>query len=185
MRLGSYVSEAPIDTTLLRRALGAFVTGITVVTTRNGAGEPVGLTVNSFNAVSLSPPLVLWSLSLRAASFEAFQQAEHFAVNVLAADQRVLSETFAKTGGDKFSAVTWHSGPADMPLLAGTSASFTCRNASQHPGGDHLIFIGEVLAFQQHGRAPLAYANGRYVELRGEHDSAEIVVNPDDVLASR
>ena len=184
MRLDSYVSEAPIDTTLLRRALGAFVTGVTVVTTRNAAGEPVGLTVNSFNAVSLSPPLVLWSLSLRAASFDAFQQAGHFAVNVLAADQTALSETFAKTGGDKFTGVAWHKGTADMPLLEGTSASFTCRNANQHPGGDHLIFIGEVLAFQQHGRVPLAYANGRYVELHSAPDGAEIVVKPSDALTS-
>lgn len=178
------MSETPVDTTLLRRALGAFVTGITVVTTRNAAGEPIGLTVNSFNAVSLSPPLVLWSLSLRAASFEAFQQATHFAVNVLASDQTALSETFAKTGGDKFRGIAWRNGPADMPLLEGTSASFTCRNASQHPGGDHLIFIGEVLSFQQHGRVPLAYANGRYVELRSVSDGAEIVVKPSDALTS-
>ncbi len=170
------MSELPVDTTQLRRALGAFVTGVTVVTTRNAAGEPVGLTVNSFNAVSLSPPLVLWSLSLRAASFEAFRHAGHFAVNVLAADQTALSERFAKTGGDKFAGIAWQSGSADMPLLEGTSASFTCRTATQHPGGDHLIFIGEVLSFQQHGRVPLAYANGRYVELRGAADSTRLAV---------
>jgi flavin reductase (DIM6/NTAB) family NADH-FMN oxidoreductase RutF len=181
-RLDYEVSEAPIDTMLLRRALGAFVTGVTVVTTRNAAGEPVGLTVNSFNAVSLSPPLVLWSLSLRAASFTAFEQATHFAVNVLAADQAALSERFAKTGGDKFANLAWHDGPADMPLLEGTSASFTCRTASQHPGGDHMIFVGEVLSFQQHERVPLAYANGRYVELRRTPDGAEIVVKPGGAL---
>lgn len=179
------MNQAAVDTTLLRRALGAFVTGVTVVTTRNAAGEPVGLTVNSFNAVSLTPPLVLWSLSLRAASFEAFEQAAHFAVNVLAADQRVVSETFARTGGDKFAGVAWHSGHADMPLLEGASASFTCRNTYRHPGGDHLIFIGEVLSFQQHGRTPLAYANGRYVEFHSTPDSAEVVAKPADVIASR
>ena len=177
--------EIPVDTTLLRRALGSFVTGVTVVTTRNAAGEPIGLTVNSFNAVSLTPPLVLWSLSLRAASFGAFEQASHFAVNVLAADQTRLSETFAKTGGDKFSNIAWHSGLEDMPLLDGTSASFTSRNANRYPGGDHLIFVGEVISFQQHGRVPLAYANGRYIELHDAKDGAQVIVKPTDALASR
>ncbi|HUU71710.1 MAG TPA: flavin reductase family protein [Burkholderiales bacterium] len=179
------MSEPPVDTTLLRRALGAFVTGVTVVTTRNAAGEPVGLTVNSFNAVSLTPPLVLWSLSLRAASFKAFEQAGHFAVNVLAEDQREVSETFAKSGGEKFTDVAWRSGHAEMPLLEGTSASFICRNANRYPGGDHLIFVGEVLSFQQHRRGPLAYVNGRYLELHSPTDGTEIVVKPGDAIASR
>jgi 3-hydroxy-9,10-secoandrosta-1,3,5(10)-triene-9,17-dione monooxygenase reductase component len=161
------VSKIAVDPAPLRRALGSFVTGVTVVTTRNGGGKPIGLTVNSFNAVSLEPPLVLWSLSLRAASFDAFVQASHFAVNVLAADQAAISETFAKTGGDKFANVAWASGIEDMPLIEGTAASFTCRNASRYPGGDHLIFIGEVIAFERHARVPLAYANGRYIELPG------------------
>ena len=122
------MSETPIDPALLRRALGAFVTGITVVTTRSVAGDPVGITVNSFNAVSLSPPLVLWSLSLRAASFDAFVQSSHFVVNVLGAQQIPLSERFATTGGDKFAGVAWRKTLADMPLLEGTAASFVCRN---------------------------------------------------------
>ena len=164
------MNKTTFDPNLFRRALGSFVTGVTVVTTRNGGGEPIGLTVNSFNTVSLDPPLVLWSLSLHAASFDAFVQASHFAVNVLAADQAVVSRTFAKTGGEKFDSIAWQSGPADVPLLEGTAASFTCRNANHHPGGDHLIFIGEVIAFEQHARAPLAYANGRYFELPGNLD---------------
>jgi 3-hydroxy-9,10-secoandrosta-1,3,5(10)-triene-9,17-dione monooxygenase reductase component len=156
----------PINPALLRRALGAFVTGVTVVTTRTADGEPVGLTVNSFNAVSLSPPLVLWSLSLHAASFNAFVCASHFVVNVLSAHQKSLSERFATTGGNKFAGVAWRSTLADMPLLEGTAASFTCRNAHQFPGGDHLIFLGEVIAFERAARAPLVYTNGGYAELR-------------------
>jgi 3-hydroxy-9,10-secoandrosta-1,3,5(10)-triene-9,17-dione monooxygenase reductase component len=178
------VSDAAVDTTLLRRALGAFVTGVTVVTTRNASGEPVGLTVNSFNAVSLTPPLVLWSLSLHAASFETFEQADHFAVNVLAGDQRGLSEIFARTGGNKFADIAWHSGPADMPLLDGVCASFTCRNTNRYPGGDHLIFIGEVLSFQQHGRSPLVYANGGYTALYDASDPAPAGVVTDDAITS-
>jgi 3-hydroxy-9,10-secoandrosta-1,3,5(10)-triene-9,17-dione monooxygenase reductase component len=156
----------PINPALLRHALGAFVTGVTVVTTRTADGQPVGLTVNSFNAVSLSPPLVLWSLSLHAASFNAFVCSSHFVVNVLGAHQKSLSERFATTGGNKFAGVAWRTTLADMPLLEGTSASFTCRNAHQFPGGDHLIFLGEVVAFERAARAPLVYTNGGYAELR-------------------
>jgi flavin reductase (DIM6/NTAB) family NADH-FMN oxidoreductase RutF len=166
------MNPPPVDPALLRRALGSFVTGVTVVTTRTAAGDPVGLTVNSFNAVSLSPPLVLWSLSLRAASYDAFVQASHFVVNVLAEDQIPLSDRFARTGGEKFAGVAWRNTVAEMPLLDGTAASFTCRNAHRFPGGDHLIFVGEVVAFEQGARAPLVYANGRYAALRDSPDAA-------------
>lgn len=165
------MSQTPVDPALLRRVLGAFVTGVTVVTTRTAAGEPVGITVNSFNTVSLSPPLVLWSLSLRAASFDAFVQSSHFVVNVLGAHQIPLSERFATTGGDKFAGVAWRKALADMPLLDGTAASFTCRNAHRFPGGDHLIFVGEVVAFEQGVCAPLVYANGGYAELRDDFNA--------------
>lgn len=161
------IREIAVDPAQLRRALGSFVTGVTVVTARNGGGQPIGLTVNSFNAVSLEPPLVLWSLSLRAASFDSFVQSSHFAVNVLAADQAAISETFAKTGSDKFANVAWKNGNEQMPLLEDTAASFICRNANRYPGGDHLIFVGEVIAFKQHRRTPLAYAHGRYIQLPG------------------
>ena len=160
------MSETPIDPAFLRRALGAFVTGVTVVTTRSVSGDPVGITVNSFNTVSLSPPLVLWSLSLRAASFDAFVQASHFVVNVLASHQIPLSERFATTGGDKFAGVDWRKTLADMPLLDGAAANFTCRTVQRFPGGDHLIFVGEVVAYERGTRAPLVYANGGYAELR-------------------
>ena len=160
------MSLKPVDPALLRRDLGSFVTGVTIVTTRTTAGEPVGLTVNSFNTVSLVPPLVLWSLSLRAASYDAFAQASHFAVNVLAADQRALSDRFAKTGGEKFTGLAWREGIAGLPILEGTAASFMCRYTARHPGGDHIIFVGEVLAHESSGRPPLVYAGGRYAEIR-------------------
>lgn len=174
------MSRAPIDQSLLRRALGAFVTGVTVVTTRSAAGEPVGLTVNSFNTVSLDPPLILWSIALRAASYDAFVQSDHFAVNVLAADQIALSESFARTGGDKFASVPWHSALAEMPLLQGTAASFVCRNAHRFPGGDHQIIVGEIVAFQRNERAPLVYANGGYANLS---DDIESVSKPAKVIS--
>jgi len=165
------VNQAPIDPALLRRALGAFATGVTVVTTRSAAGDPVGLTVNSFNTVSLSPPLVLWSLSLHAECFHAFVESSYFVVNVLAAQQIPLSERFATKGANKFAGVTWRKTLADMPLLDGTAAHFACRNMHRFPGGDHLIFVGEVIAFEKSARAPLVYANSGYAELK-EHAGA-------------
>jgi len=158
-------SQTFIDPALLRRALGAFVTGVTVVTTRGPGGTPVGITVNSFNAVSLDPPLVLWSLSVRAVSFDAFLRSSHFAVNVLCQQQVSVSERFAMSGGDKFNGMNWRPGLADMPLLDGTAASFTCRTVHRYPGGDHLIFVGEVIDFERSTLAPLAYAEGSYAEL--------------------
>jgi 3-hydroxy-9,10-secoandrosta-1,3,5(10)-triene-9,17-dione monooxygenase reductase component len=181
----AHVSQEPVDPQQLRRALGSFVTGVTVVTTRTGAGEPVGLTVNSFNTVSLSPPLVLWSLSLHAASFGAFVQADHFVVNVLAADQVSLSERFARTGGDKFSDIAWHATVADMPRLEGTAASFTCRNHHRFAGGDHTIFVGEVVSFEQNARSPLVYANGNYTELRDKLDDDRADVESASLTTSR
>ena len=175
----------PIDPALLRRALGAFVTGVTVVTTRTAAGDPVGVTVNSFNTVSLSPPLVLWSLSLRAATFDAFVQASHFVVNVLGAHQIPLSERFATTGGDKFAGVAWRKTLADMPLLDGTAASFTCRNVHRFPGGDHLIFVGEVVAFERGASTPLVYANGGYAELRDGSSAGWAGAKSRSMVASR
>jgi 3-hydroxy-9,10-secoandrosta-1,3,5(10)-triene-9,17-dione monooxygenase reductase component len=179
------MSETPIGPALLRQVLGAFVTGVTVVTTRTAAGDPVGITVNSFNAVSLSPPLVLWSLSLRAASFDAFVQSSHFVVNVLGAHQIPLSERFATTGGDKFAGVAWRKGLADMPMLDGTAASFTCRNVQRFPGGDHLIFVGEVVAVEQGACAPLVYANGGYTELRDGSNAGRSGAESGNRIASR
>ena len=107
-----------VDPTALRRALGSYVTGVTVVTTRGPGGERAGLTVNSFSSVSLSPPLLLWSLALSAASFEVFEHASHFAVNVLGQDQIYLAEQFALSGGDKF---------VDVDFMTEPPACLYCR----------------------------------------------------------
>ena len=178
------MSETPIDPAFLRRALGAFVTGVTVVTTRSVSGDPVGITVNSFNTVSLSPPLVLWSLSLRAASFDAFVQSSHFVVNVLGAHQIPLSERFATTGGDKFTGVAWRNALADMPLLEGTAASFICRNVHRFPGGDHQIFVGEVVTFEKGACTSLVYANGGYAELRDGSNAGQSGAMSRNMVAS-
>lgn len=156
------------DTRALRGALGGFATGITVVTVCGASGEWVGLTVNSFNSVSLEPPLVLWSLSLASPNCEAVRQATHFAVNVLAADQEEVSQRFASKIADKFDGIACTVGDAGVPLLPGCCAWFECRTVARHPGGDHLILVGEVERFAaEPGRAPLLYFGGAYRRLAG------------------
>ena len=156
-------SQTAFDTRDFRRALGRFATGITVVTTRGADGTLAGLTVNSFNSVSLDPPLVLWSLGRDSPSHEVFEAASHFAVNVLSSEQRDISNNFARSGDDKFAGVDWAPGIHGAPLLPGCCAWFECRVVARHPGGDHTIFIGEVEKIRDDvTRAPLVYFGGEY-----------------------
>ena len=145
-----------------RNALGAFATGVTIVTTRDSTGRDVGLTANSFNSVSLDPPLVLWSLSRQSPSLPAFLAAEHFAVHVLASNQDDLAQRFATRGIDKFAALQVQRGPSDVPLLEHCAARFQCRTAYRYEGGDHVIFVGEVVAFDHSEQAPLVFHAGKY-----------------------
>lgn len=155
-----------LDTRLLRQALGSFATGVTIVTTRDAAGNDVGLTVNSFNSVSLEPALVLWSLALSSQSLlAAFRASGYFAVHILAADQEPLSNLFASHDADKFAALRPVRGVGGVPLLAGCAARFECRTAQSHAGGDHEIFIGEVLTFEDFQQAPLLFHGGQYAAL--------------------
>ena len=146
-----------------RTALGMFATGVTIVTARTAAGELVGLTANSFNSVSLNPPLVLWSLSKMAGSMAAFSTGSHYAINILAADQKDLAQRFATRREDRWSGVEFTEGTAGAPLLCGAAASFECFNRSRYEEGDHVIFVGEVERCQHHGgMSPLLYHGGRF-----------------------
>jgi 3-hydroxy-9,10-secoandrosta-1,3,5(10)-triene-9,17-dione monooxygenase reductase component len=145
-----------------RGALGRFATGVTIVTTRDAAGVDIGLTANSFSSVSLDPPLVLWSLSRNSLNLPVFLNTGHFAVHVLASNQDELSNRFATRGADKFSGLQITRGPGDIPLLADCSARFQCRTTYKYEGGDHVIFVGEVLVFDHTDRAPLVFHGGRY-----------------------
>ncbi len=151
-----------IDPGELRKALGSFATGVTIITARGEDGAPAGLTVNSFNSVSLNPPLVLWTLSNDATCLPTFKVAEYWAVHVLASDQDELSRRFARRGIDKFGGLEIETGVGEVPLLKGCMARFLCRTVSQHQGGDHVIFIGEVLNFDRAESAPLVFHGGRY-----------------------
>ena len=146
-----------------RAALGMFATGVTIVTTRLPDGTPLGMTVNSFNSVSLSPPLVLWSLSRSASALSAFQGCSHYAVNVLGVAQQALAERFASRVPDRWVGVDTVSGAGGAPLLAGSVATFECVNRSRYEEGDHVIFVGEVLrCTHQSDVAPLLFHGGRF-----------------------
>jgi flavin reductase (DIM6/NTAB) family NADH-FMN oxidoreductase RutF len=162
-------SEAPdkFNRRAFRDALGHFPTGVTVITTRNAAGEPVGITVNSFNSVSLGPPLVLWSLAQYSPNLPIFQECTHYAVNVLSSDQVELSRRFGSTQEDKFEGVAWEDGLGGAPLIAGCAAHFECANQFRHYGGDHIIFVGQVERFARFDKPSLVFSRSRYHHVGG------------------
>ncbi len=157
-------AESPsFSTTEFRSALGMFATGVTIVTARSAHGAPVGLTANSFNSVSLSPPLVLWSLARSAGSMPAFERGSHYAVNILAADQRALAERFASKSIDRFADLDFRDGAGGAPVIHGAAAVFECYNRSRYEEGDHVIFVGEVERCSWRADAqPLIFHGGRY-----------------------
>ncbi len=149
-----------------RTTLGRFATGVTVVTALDLDGKPIGLTVSSFNSVSLAPPLILWSLSLVSPHFESFRKARRYAVNVLSAEQQKFSDRFATRNDDHFADLPQHVGLGGVPLIDGCCAWFECVGEAQYPGGDHIIFVGRVERYAP-GAAdlPLIFHNGRYCAL--------------------
>ncbi len=146
-----------------RQALGMFATGVTIVTARAADGSLVGLTANSFNSVSLVPPLVLWSLASSAGSMPALSTGSHYAINILAANQKELAERFAKNRADRWQGVAFAEGIGGAPVLAGAAASFECFNRSRYDEGDHVIFVGEVeRCTHRPGASPLLFHGGRF-----------------------
>jgi 3-hydroxy-9,10-secoandrosta-1,3,5(10)-triene-9,17-dione monooxygenase reductase component len=154
--------RAASDPRALRDALATFTTGVTIVTTRNAKGAPFGVTVNSFNSVSLEPPLVLWSLAKTSRSLEAFQRAEYWAVHILSAEQDALSTRFARAGENKFEGIELESGIQGTPLLPRCTTRLQCRTSFRYEGGDHIIFVGQIVGFDRSDRAPLVFHGGKY-----------------------
>lgn len=150
------------DARELRKALGQFATGVTVVTTCSEDGNRVGVTANSFTSLSLDPPLVLWCIAKAAPSRPAFQAASHFAINVLCANQHYLSRQFATPAEDKFAGVAISESTAGVPIIDGVLAHFLCRNVRQIEAGDHYIVIGEVETFETRDEEPLVFHSGVY-----------------------
>ena len=164
---GHALTVQEFDCRAFRGALGSFATGVTVLTALAPDGEWIGLTVSSFNSVSLDPPLILWSLSCTSPKLDAFRRASHYAVNVLAANQQEISDRFATRSGERFTGVPLREGLNGVPLLEGCCAWFECTQQAQHPGGDHVIFVGRVSRFAQgEPQAPLVFHGGSYRKLQ-------------------
>jgi 3-hydroxy-9,10-secoandrosta-1,3,5(10)-triene-9,17-dione monooxygenase reductase component len=158
------LSPNEVDLTEFRRALGCFATGVAVVTALEKDGSKAGITINSFNSVSLKPPLVLWSVAQESSGFETFVEAEYFAVNVLAMDQREMCDRFAGHGTNKFDGLSCSEGVGGVPILPVFSAVFECRTEHRYEGGDHIILVGRVLNFEDRKTDPLIFYRGHFIE---------------------
>jgi len=159
-----------MDGKVFRQALGEFATGVAVITAEGPDGEPIGMTMSSFNSVSIDPPLVLFSVDRRAHSLPAMERAKGFAVNVLAREQEDISNRFARALSDKWAEVKRTIGHAQAPLITGALAHFECEPYARHDGGDHVIFVARVLrhAVRAGAPAPLVFFRGRYRDLVDE-----------------
>jgi flavin reductase (DIM6/NTAB) family NADH-FMN oxidoreductase RutF len=155
------ITNPKVEPNRMRAAMSRFATGVTVVTTFDGRKRE-GLTVNSFSSLSLDPALVLWSIRKNAPSVATFLRAEGFAVNVLAASSRNLSQHFATPRPDKFLGVAYTEGWSGCPVLTGNLALFECRKVQTIEGGDHLIVVGAVLNLSYADDVPLIFSSGRY-----------------------
>jgi flavin reductase (DIM6/NTAB) family NADH-FMN oxidoreductase RutF len=156
---------AVIDPLVLRRAFGTFVTGVAIITSRDSAGNPRGMTANSFTSVSLDPPLVLICVAKSAASFSAFTASNCFAVNVLHESQVELSALFASKSPEKFRAVNHSPKHTGAPILTDSLTWFDCTVHETIDAGDHAIIIGRIQGFGTTGSAPLAFCKGRYARV--------------------
>ena len=159
------MSHAPFNAQDFRRALAQFPTGVTVMTTVDKHGKPIGMTASSFNSVSIEPALILWSIDKQALSLPAFAEGEYFIVNVLGRQQADLSNHFARRGADKFANLPYQAGLGGCPVLADTAACFECNRWASYDGGDHLIMVGEVVNYQYRDDIePLVFARGSYAQ---------------------
>jgi len=159
------ISGAAIDPKELRSALGCFITGVVVVAATGEDGRRAGVTISSFNSVSLTPPLILWSLGLNAPSLAVFRTAKFFSVNILASDQQDICRQFATPADDKFRGVDIREGTGGVPVIPETAACFECATYARYPGGDHEIYLGEVLSFHTSDREPLIHYKGAFRNL--------------------
>lgn len=155
-----------LDQRAFRDALGQFPTGVTVITADPAGYSPFGVTANSFASVSLDPPLVLWSLQKNSDTFDAFEAATHFAINVLGDQQQALSNQYAKKNNHDLEADHYSTGESGMPLLHDAVVSFECEIDACHDGGDHIIMVGKVVAMTEGSATkPLVFHSGQYREL--------------------
>ncbi|RQM53607.1 MULTISPECIES: flavin reductase [Burkholderia] len=175
--------EAPtINTRELRDAFGAFMTGVTIVTTARDDGQPLGFTANSFSSVSLDPALLLVSIAKTSSNFQAFSTTGHFAINILAEGQKDLSNTFARPSEDRFAKVDWQLSAHRNPLIDDVSAWFDCTTHAVIDAGDHALLVGKVEAFHSAGYAGLGYYRGGY--FTPAKVSAEVIAGPKVIVSA-
>ncbi|MPV68214.1 flavin reductase [Burkholderia sp. BE17] len=175
--------EAPtINTRELRDAFGAFMTGVTIVTTARDDGQALGFTANSFSSVSLDPALLLVSIAKTSSNFQTFSTAGHFAINILAEGQKELSNTFARPSDDRFAKVGWRLSDHRNPLIDDVSAWFDCTTHAVIDAGDHALIIGKVEAFHSAGYAGLGYYRGGY--FTPAKLSAEVIAGPKVIVSA-
>ena len=173
------MSDAIIDPGELRRALGTFATGVTVVTTIDGDGAPRGFTANSFTSVSLDPPLILVCLAKTAASCPVYEAAESFAINILSEDQRDVSAAFASRTSERFASVEWSGRVTGSPVLEGVVAWLDCRMHEAVDAGDHVILIGRIVAYDYTASSPLGFCRGAYVSFGLSRDAVRAAEEDD------
>lgn len=154
-----------VDPKAFRNALGQFATGVTVVTTLDKAGNKLGMTANSFSSVSLDPMLVLWSVARTSTSYQEFVEAEKFAIHILNANQKDVSNQFASNCEDRFNGVEHSDGIDGVPILNDYSAVFQCTTEHTYDGGDHIIIVGRVTDFDNREQPPLIFHSGKYADL--------------------
>jgi flavin-dependent trigonelline monooxygenase, reductase component len=174
--------QTPLDARSLRDAFGSFMTGVTVVTTRDCDGKPLGFTANSFSSVSMDPPLLLVSIANRSVNLGAFVGCKGFAVNILSEGQKDVSAIFARPSDDRFASVYWRNGPVGSPLIAGVSAWFDCTLEQAIPAGDHTILLGKIEAFEASAAPGLGYHRGAYITPAAT--AAQMPAGPDVVISA-
>lgn len=162
------IGATQFDPRAFRQALGQFATGVAIVTTPGDGKRAIGVTINSFNSVSIDPPLVLFSIARAAYSLDALLTATGYAINVLSQRQRWISDQFARAQADKWSRVDHEIGELGAPLIKGALAHFECLPHANYEGGDHIIFVGKVRRFSSVSGQPLVFFRGSYRELTDE-----------------
>ena len=161
MTTSTISDDYPVASSALRAVMGQYLTGVTIVTVTGPDNKPYGLTVNSFNSVSLTPPLILWSLDNRNDKLSLFHNCCGFAVNIMAADQLGICQTFAAAENDRFARCDWNFGSYGQPLLSNSLASLECRPWAKYDGGDHTIFVGEVMSITTADGNAAAFFKGK------------------------
>lgn len=166
MQVPSLCDATPeFDTRYFSKALSQFATGVTVVTAKLPDGAFFGITIQSFNSVSLEPPLVLWSLSRHSSTLDAFFAADSYVINVLAGDQIEVAQRFTRQGEQRFDTLPYQLSRHGIPVLAGTVAWFECRQRSRYEEGDHVIFVAEVERCHSHPHRTLGFHRGRFIAI--------------------